>query len=191
MLIILDLDGTLIETSEMHNMAYDHVFNIMNIEFDIRSVPAGVSITDKIKMIKTLGYDFDDDEFKRIRDEYVTKNLHKYVKFNKELCEVLKELSTTHIVAISTNANYSFTEQVINILEISAYISKVNTIDSFPPKPDSYTFHNIIQTFNVPRSNTVIIEDSQMGIKCARDSGATVKPTKGPEDTVTILKRLL
>lgn len=190
-LIIFDLDGTLIDTSELWNVAYDYVFAHYKIKFDIRSVQPGVSVKDKIKMIKALGYEFDDAEFIAIRDRYVFDNLNNYIGFDKNLYDFFTELAVSNTIAVATNASTAFATTCLNILNLTPYVHQLNTIDEYPPKPDTLMFTDIMRKYSVEPAHTIIVEDSPSGVECATSTGATVYATTGPSNTLTIIQGLL
>ena len=186
MLIIFDFDGTLVELEEMQNSAYDAVFKKYGINFDMRTVNPGVPITEKMTMLKGMGYDFDEAEFKTARDAWVVDNVDKYLEYSEELYNVFQTLYNDHIICIATNAARPYVERATEILKIRAFSSKINTIDEFNPKPDPSMFLDCMHTF--PQS-TVIFEDSPSGIRAAEQTGATVEVVTGLHDTIDKLKQ--
>lgn len=186
MLIIFDFDGTLVELEEMQNSAYDAVFKEYGINFDIRTIKPGVPITEKMAMLKDMGYEFDEEEFKMSRDLWVLDNVDKYLKFSEELYCVLQTLCSNHVLCIATNGARPYVERATEILNIKSFISKINTIDEFNPKPDPSMFLDCIATF--PQS-TVIFEDSPSGITAAAQTDATLEVVTGLQDTINKLKQ--
>jgi len=184
MLLIFDFDGTLVELEDMQNSAYDAVFRHYDIEFDIRAIKPGVSITQKMDMLETLGYSFDREEFQRMRDAWVVNNVGNYLSYSEPLQSSIKQLSRKHVLAIATNAGKEYVMRALDILEISHYFSKINTFTDYPAKPNPEIFLDCMRATGFAKDNTVIFEDSPSGIAAAEKTGATIEITTGVIDTL-------
>ena len=67
---------------------------------------------------------------------------------------------------------------------------KINTATDFPAKPDPYTFFDCMRwTGNTPE-NTIIFEDSEVGIQCALATGCTTIRVNDVQHTVQEMKKL-
>ena len=68
--------------------------------------------------------------------------------------------------------------------------TKINTATDFPAKPDTTTFFDCMRWTNTTPDNTIIFEDSIVGIQCALNTGATVIRVTDVAHTIEEMTRL-
>lgn len=187
MLIIFDLDGTLVKLDDLQFAAYDATLAYFDIDYDLRHMGLGSSIYKKMDKLKSLGYDFDTSEFKVYRDQWVANNVGYYLEYSSELFSEISRLATHHVLCIATNAGRPYTLSVCDILKITPFIKVINTIDEFKPKPAPDMFINCIEKYTM---DAIIFEDSDTGISAALQTNAQLIQVTSPSDTIHSLKSL-
>ena len=169
---MIDLDGTLINSSKLHYEAYEKVFQKMNITFvdfdkwnniinskhfdDYMKDVMKFSIQDinKIKQDKF-------NEFQNIEEIEIIKNADMFVS-------KLNELKINYCVVTNTGKKTIeiFKEKQPMLKSINNWIVRE---DYQEPKPNSECFELAIKKYGNNSKNIVGIEDSEVGFKALKD----------------------
>ena len=89
--------------------------------------------------------------------------LFKYLKRNK------------FIIYVASNGNKNVVRQFLINLKLIGYMDDfISSEDIENPKPDPEIYLKIMKLTNIKPTETLIIEDSSVGIKAAKDSGGHV-----------------
>lgn len=180
-LAIFDLDGTLFDTRKANYCAYRDALNQFGfqIEYDYYcSYCNGRYFKDFLPQIST--------EDERILNEIHLLKKARYSEYldqirpNKALLDIVKLLRAEYYTAIVTSASSQNCNQLLEYFSVTNYFDKVITHDDIKyKKPDPEGFLMAMTYFNVDSSNTIIFEDSDIGIKAAEKSGANCYVVKG------------
>ena len=95
-LIILDLDGTLVDCKELHQLAFREAIG-RDYPLD---VVEGLPTLKKIEVLNEQGYELDSISVNRDKQNYTFDNIEDYVNFNPRLKRILSELMDSYIIAI-------------------------------------------------------------------------------------------
>lgn len=173
-LIISDFDGTLVDTFESNLRAYQKAFN-------------GVGLNLTAKMYRQcFGYRFerfmtavgitDERIWNYIRDakkEYYPQ-FFEYLKPNKALIELINGFH--HMggkTAIASTARKENLMNVVNHLGVGEMFDLIYAgIDVKQGKPSPEIYLKSMETLGVSPDETLIFEDSEVGIEAAKASGA-------------------
>lgn len=101
-------------------------------------------------------------------------NLNK-ARQNDKLFDLIEHIKSSYNIALVTTANKKNTNQIIktfNKEEIFDLIITREDVKNSKPNPEG--FNKAIQYFGLKPEDTIIFEDSEVGITAARQSGATV-----------------
>lgn len=180
-LIMLDLDGTLFDTKEVNYRAYkdavepygyhidyDYYCRFCNGRHYLEFLP---EITTKDKNILS-------DIHKRKKNAYA-----KYLslaKLNTTLVDIVMSCKTKCKIALVTTASRKNTEEILcefGIKEIFDLIITQEDINKKKPDPEGYI--KVMKHFDIIPEESVIFEDSDVGIEAAERSGANVYVVKG------------
>ena len=194
--IIFDFDGTLANCKELHQIAFRNAVQELcpGAEFSNEDVE-GRPTREKIRILHTMGYEFNGDKLNDIKQAYTQEHLAEYVKFNKELLDEMLRLKQTYKLCIASNATELFVLRSLSIMQMykesgQQVFDKINTATDFPAKPDTTTFIDCMRwTSNTP-DNTIIFEDSVVGIQCALNTGAQVIRVIDVDHTIEEMKKL-
>lgn len=188
--IIFDLDGTLVDCKKLHQDGFRWAVEklVPGIEY-LDSEVEGLPTTKKIIYLREeKGYDIPDtvDEFKR---EHTRAHIEEYVKFNPVLYDQINRLYHKYKITIASNSRSEFVFKCMNILKIWQ-LDCVYTRDYGPAKPDPWMYNECMRVCNSAPEETIIFEDSLVGIQGAKLTGAHVIAVENSEDLVRKLKDL-
>ena len=174
-LIISDFDGTLVDTQKANFYAYKEVLSghgICLTEETYRNA-FGMRVEEFMQRIGI----HDPQTIKAIRAQKA--NLYptyfEHIKANKPLFSFIKSMKKNNIPAVLAS-----TAQRINIENLLAYIGEEDCFDLIiagtdinKPKPDPECFLLGMNHFHCQPEETLIFEDSNVGIEAAKRSGAS------------------
>ena len=176
-LAIFDLDGTLFDTKNVNYMSYKYALNKcgfnsdMNYEFFrdfcngnnykvfLPKIAAGISEAEmeKVHIVKKEAYaDYLD---RAVRNDY--------------LFDLIESLHDDYIIALVTTASRKNTTDILDkfgVLTVFDIIITQEDVKNTKPNPECFML--AIEKANVSTSDTIIFEDSDVGIEAARLSGA-------------------
>lgn len=174
-LALFDLDGTLFDTSEVNYYAYKDALK-----------PFGVSLEKEYFLTECNGKHYKEflpiimgtDEYieevhKLKKDKYV-QNLRKAIE-NKHLFAMAKAMCSTYHLAIVTTASRKNTMDILKYFGYESLFEHMVTQENITrAKPDPEGFEIAMRYFNASPANTIIFEDSDVGIQAAKATGASV-----------------
>ena len=135
-------------------------------KLDILSKRFGVEISESIRD------EFLKDKFVFLQDEIKNGK----IKFNTEangIFEFIKSLGCK--TGIVSNARSEYLEQVKNTLRISELVDVcISNSFKLPTKPNPSMYLRAMSDLGVSPKSTIVFEDSEIGIKAAKDSAANV-----------------
>ncbi len=180
-LAIFDLDGTLFDTKDInfhayfealskfgYDLEYDYYCNYCNGRHFMDFLPKVVG-EDIEKVIKVH------EEKKKAYPKYIDK-----AKVNNNLFDILRSLKQTCKIAMVTTASKKNCMEILDTFEVANLFDLILTHEDVEKaKPDPSGFIKAMQTFNVLPEQTVIFEDSEVGLKAAEQSGAFYFKTFG------------
>ncbi|WP_238858799.1 HAD-IA family hydrolase [Clostridium sp. YIM B02569] len=175
-LAIFDLDGTLFDTKDVNFLSYKHALEKYNynLEYEYFCKSCyGISfekfLPEIIKDNKVSIYDIH-----KLKKELYLSNLGQ-AKINNHLFNIIELLKEKYFLAIVTTASRK------NCIEILEYFRKhdlfdliISYDDVLHVKPNPEGFIKAMKFFNIEPRETIIFEDSSVGIEAARKSGAGV-----------------
>ena len=97
---------------------------------------------------------------------------------------------------MASNATELFVYRSLEIMQLhrrgdgNQVFTKINTATDFPAKPDTTTFFDCMRWTNTTPENTIIFEDSPVGIQCANATGCAVIEITDVLHTIEEMKKL-
>lgn len=174
-LILLDFDGTLVDTREANALAYIATLEEAGIKITKEEYLThyfGVRCPEFMRMVGVT----DPEEIKALRQRKVElyPNFFSTVRLNEPLwswCQMLRK-SEVKVWIVSTG-------HPDNIANVMRYLNIESGIDGIicgddveQPKPHPDCFLKAMEIEGVTADETIIFEDSSVGIEAARRSGA-------------------
>ena len=171
--LIFDLDGTLVDCKKLHQDGFRWAVTQQcpGIEYTDEEVE-GLPTTQKIKLLQSKGFDvtMTVDELKR---EHTRAHVQEYVKYNQQIADHFTRLYNDYKLCLASNSRSEFVFKCMNILELWQF-ECVYSRDYGPAKPDPWMYNECMRISGSTPENTVIFEDSPVGIAGAQKTGATV-----------------
>lgn len=172
--IITDLDGTLVDTYQANFLAYERAFSDVGI------------VLHPVTYRECFGFRFDkfmlhvgikdtaiSNKIKELKKEYYPQYFD-YLRPNLALIELIKTYKSIGLkTAIASTARRENLLNVINSLQISSLFDVVlagEDVDGGKPSPEIY--ETAMNKLNVTQGETLIFEDSEVGLQAAQASGA-------------------
>ncbi len=180
-LAIFDLDGTLFDTKDINYNAYKSALEKFGYQLDYQyycEYCNGRHFMDFLP--KIVG----EDTQKIIKIHEKKKSLYpKYIEkaiVNDNLFNILKALRESCKIAMVTTASKKNCMEILNAFNVAKLFDLILTHEDIEaPKPSPEGFLKAMEIFNVLPSETVIFEDSEVGLEAAKASGAVYFKTFG------------
>lgn len=192
-LIIFDMDGVLVDACEWHRVSLNQALkDISNYEISIEDHYKdfnGIPTKIKLQILLSRGIIKLEDmhHIERLKQEYTIKIIKNFAHPRQEKIELMKYLKNKGCkIACYTNSIRKTAELMLNNSDLLKYLDLLITNEDIiksKPDPEGYLF--AINHFNVSKDETIIIEDSPIGIEAAKKSGAFVLEVKN-QDYVNI-----
>jgi HAD superfamily hydrolase (TIGR01509 family) len=189
-LIIFDLDGVLIDSKEIHFNALNLALGEFNGSFIItrneqdnifEGLPTKAKL-DILTKIKGLPSELHDSIWD-LKQEYTAK-LFESTSADPGLISLFKMIKSRGIkIAVASNSIRKTLDTCLKSLGIVQYIDySLSNEDVKFPKPDPQIYHRCMEYLVVDEQQTVIFEDSDIGLRAAHASGARVEKVQSRKD---------
>lgn len=172
---IFDLDGTLYDTGEVNYYAYKDSLKSFGIALDKRFFVEecnGKHYTEFLPLVISdltlMG------EIHERKKSAYAKNLDK-ARMNNHLFEMINIMKEKYHIALVTTASRKNTMDILSFFgheNLFEYIVTQENITKTKPEPEGFLL--AMEYFDAVPESTVIFEDSGVGIRAARATGATV-----------------
>lgn len=181
-LALFDLDGTLFDTTEVNYLAYRYALEIHG----------DFSIDKEYYIQKCNGNHYKKylPDIIQSNDSGLIENIHntkkkcysKYLyaaKKNMHLFEIIMALRKSYYIAIVTTASRKNTMDILSYFQVEKFFDLIITHEDVKNvKPDPEGFLIAMQHFHISPENTLIFEDSDIGLKAALASKASTFKVK-------------
>lgn len=190
-LFAFDLDGTLVDTMDIHFDALNSAIQeVCGEEFTIKSEERSVyeGIPTKVKLdILGLNKFLPMDRFPEItakKQEYTAKLIQEQIQVDENLIQFFEKLrSDGNKIVIVTNCIRSTTLLMLKQVGLLDLIDDyVCNEDGFESKPAPDMYNHIIEKLEFKHNRTVIFEDSPAGYMAAINTDAHVIRVTSPKD---------
>lgn len=174
-LALFDLDGTLFDTGGVNYYSYKSALEPYGVSLDeeyFRNRCNGRHYTEFVPII--LGSTAQLESVHKAKKAAYAKNLDK-ARINSCLFDIIRGLKEKYYCAVVTTASYQNTTDILLYFKVKDLFDLIITQENITKtKPDPEGFLMAMAHFNIPAKNTVIFEDSDVGIQAAQASGASV-----------------
>ena len=198
--ILWDMDGVLVDTTELHFLTWARVFSQHHIPFSREKFQFIYGMNNR-QAIAILGGEHLTDDFKDALSE------QKETLFRQMLCE--KELllpgvktwleyfrSNGFAQAIASSAPRENIDAIVHSLGLRPFFDTTVSASALPSKPEPHVFLEAASLVGIPPGRCVVIEDTPAGIEGARRAGmrcigvATTNPPNALRAANLVLHRL-
>ncbi|BBM36954.1 beta-phosphoglucomutase [Pseudoleptotrichia goodfellowii] len=179
---IFDLDGVVCHTDKFHYSAWKKISDDLGIKFseNINNLLRGVSRKESLEIILSFSdkkiSDAEKEKIIKSKNDLYVKSLE---KINKDFLddgveEVLRNLKEKNKkVALASSSKNA--KLILNKLEIISYFTIIidgNNITYSKPNPE--IFEKAVSSLGLDKSDCLVIEDADSGIKAAKIAGIKV-----------------
>ncbi len=174
-LALFDLDGTLFNTDDVNYMAYKTALADFSVDLDrdyFVNECNGHRYKEFLPII--MGDTTHMEEVHEKKKEYYG-NFLSNARLNKHLFSLIDDMKQDYHIAIVTTASKKNVGEILDhfgVRDVFEFI--ITQEDMVRSKPDPEGFLKAMKHFGVTPEDTVIFEDSEVGIRAAIASGATV-----------------
>jgi HAD superfamily hydrolase (TIGR01509 family) len=189
-LIVFDLDGVLLDSKEIHfnalNLALDEVGNNYIIHrHEQDTVYEGLTTNAKLQILtetKGLPKELHRNVWRR-KQEY-SAVLFESISRDEDLVSLFKFIKSRGIkIAVASNSIRQTLDTCLKSLGVQPYVDySLSNEDVELPKPDPQIYNTCMEHFDSLPDETVIFEDSEIGLRAAHASGARVEKVVNRKD---------
>lgn len=175
-LILLDFDGTLADTRMANGRAYIQALSEVGIDISIDEYTVKYFGMRCREFLRDVGIENDEDACKlRRRKVEIYPNYFDSVRLNTPLWEWCKKMRTMGIKVWIVSTGH-----IDNITNVMRHLNIINGVDGIIsgddvtlPKPNPECFLRAMEIEGVTPRETIIFEDSEIGLEAAERSGAS------------------
>ena len=181
--LIVDLDGTLVDTMNVHKRGYELLFDQYGWNFDneiwetkgstggtewLQEILVANNVSDSVKVA---------NELKKIKTKWFLKNIDRVKLFDPvfELIQWARQKTDLNLVC-ATTALQEIVDSIFDKYHLYSYFDLVLTAKDVPTgklKPDPYVYNEVLIRLKVKAENSIVIEDSDTGCESALSAGIT------------------
>lgn len=173
--LIFDFDGTIADTSQIHDLAFKETISKFNITFDYQLI-AGLKTYDAFKKIfhdNKIGFiEKDIHKLVKIKQEIARKNIAKKILPLPGVLQFLKWAKPKFELCLVTSGSRATVELALKTIDIYDYFYlKIFGDDVINAKPNPEGFNNVLRTLEIRPDEALVFEDSIAGFKAADNAG--------------------
>lgn len=177
-LALFDLDGTLFDTTEVNYLAYKYALeNNGDFVLDKNHYITSCNGKHYKKYLPDIINSNDSSLIEKIHNtkKICYSNYLYAAKKNIHLFQIIKSLRSTYYTAIVTTASKKNTMDILKYFQVEELFDLIITHEDVKNvKPNPEGFLTAMDYFHIPPNNTLIFEDSDIGVEAAISSNATV-----------------
>ena len=185
--ILFDLDGVLIDGQPLQVKSTLEVLKkYINCTKEIKSlVFETITTEEKLKILYLQGL-IKRNQIKKIyyeKRKLFEKNALNKIKFRKKIKNIFNQLKNRDFkVGVVTNSNKKSATKILKKLQILKYLDiLVTNGNNIKPKPNPEPYNYAMAKLRVKKKNTLIFEDSPVGLLSAKRTGAHYIKVNQPE----------
>ncbi len=179
-LAIFDLDGTLFDTRRVNYFAYSKALGRFGISLDYDYFAVECNGKHYREFLpRIMGDSGEIEEVHRLKKE-AYKDFLGEAAINTGLFDIIGALKRTYYIALVTTASRKNCEEILGYHEKMAEFNLIVSGEEVQKKkPDPEGFLRAMQFYSISGENTIVFEDSDVGIAAAEKCGATVFVARG------------
>ena len=184
-LIVFDLDGVILDSEPMHEIARRKMFRKYSVlSTEGLPCPVGLATGEFWRLIKKQCPDLPDEEalvkeHYSLAEEIVYEN---HLKASEGLLNLLEKARESGIrIGLASSSTRSFVDAVLNYLSLYDKFDFTIAVDEVKnKKPDPEPYLRILERAGISAKDTFAVEDSESGICSAKAAGIYCFGYKNP-----------
>lgn len=176
-LAIFDLDGTLFDTKNVNFNAYSQAIGEcgFKVDIDYQYYCEFCNGNNYRTFLPTIITNISDQDMQRIHD--IKKELYPnclcYAEKNEHLFSLISLIKEEYVIALVTTASRKNTNDILQHFGVASHFDFIICQeDVCETKPSPEGFVKAMEIAKVDKNNTIIFEDSEVGLRAAEESGA-------------------
>ena len=173
--IIFDLDGTLFDTTKVNFYSYKEALNAINYDMDYDFFIKECYGKHYKEFLPKMGLNENEMEIvHKIKKNTYNRYLN-VAKINTHLFNMLESLKKEYHIALVTTASQKNSKEILDFFnkrELFELIIAAEDVENKKPNPEG--FIKAMTYFNINPEDTLIFEDSDVGIEAAIKSKANI-----------------
>lgn len=173
--VLLDIDGTLIDSNEQHAHAWQAYLADHGLRLPVERIALMIGMGGD-KILKELFHgELSDKKMERMsqeRDQLYLDRFARRVKPIPGAVEFVAAMASRGLrVALATSASDDLLESIFRVVPVKSFIVGLTTaseVEHSKPSPD--IFRNAIRKFGFEASRTVVVGDTPYDIEAAKDT---------------------
>lgn len=175
-LAIFDLDGTLFDTTKVNfysykqameecgfSLSYDYFIQKCYGRYYKEFLPEVIGENEEVL-----------EKIHRLKKELYSKNLEK-AKINQPIFDIIDRIKDSYYIALYTTASRkNATEILAKFKQLEKFDCMLSNEDVTNKKPHPEGYLKVMEHYKIAPENTIIFEDSDVGVEAARRSKANV-----------------
>lgn len=176
--IILDLDGTLVDSEPIHCRAWLDVLADYDLQFDEHWFEQWIGTSDRYlaeNVIEQEGLDVAVRDLQEQKQRCYHERIVRDGQLFPQVADTLAELQAHYPIAIATNSSRADADHAFRATQVDQYARVVVTADDvrhLKPAPDIYLL--AAKRLGVAPADCLVIEDSPAGSEAAHRAGMYV-----------------
>ena len=174
-LILCDLDGTLFDTTKVNFYSYKEALNEINYDMNYDFFIKECYGKHYKEFLPKMGLNENEMEIvHKIKKNTYNRHLN-VAKINTHLFNMLESLKKEYHIALVTTASQKNSKEILDFFnkrELFELIIAAEDVENKKPNPEG--FIKAMTYFNINPEDTLIFEDSDVGIEAAQRSGAYI-----------------
>jgi beta-phosphoglucomutase len=173
--VLWDMDGVLVDSSELHYQSWLETLKSLSIPFDRDQFRRTFGMNNTGILTILLGR-APDAEFVDMVSDHKESRFRQLMRGRLQLLPgALKWLNELHdrgvLQAVASSAPYANIEASVDELDIRQYFSVLISAYLMPGKPDPAVFLETARQLSVPPKQCVVVEDAVVGVAAAKNAG--------------------
>jgi len=175
--LIVDLDGTLVDTMAVHKKGYmllfrQHGWNFDNKIWEEKGSMGGTEWLQEILMANNVADPIKvANKLKRLKTKWFIENINQVNIINPVLDLIKWTRQNTNLkIVCATTALQEIVDKILDKYDLNGYFDLVLTAKDVPEgrlKPDPYIYNEVLKKLKVNAENSLVIEDSVVGCHSA------------------------
>lgn len=173
--VLWDMDGTLVDTSELHYLTFKKIFDPLQIPFSYELFTGKFGMTTYAILRQMLGEQASEEEIERLSEEKEAafrEMLHGKVRLFPGVLGWLQRLHGRGIpMAVASSGSLVNITTLVDELQIRDYFVALVSSAGLPSKPDPAVFLKAAESIGVPPERCFVVEDAVAGVQAAKRAG--------------------